>query len=576
MNQQAVVQTLKPVNHTSTEYCGFLQRKCACGQHSSAGSECAECKKKRMKLQRRAATPSPYQGEGWGEGQSVPPVVHEVLRSPGHSLEPDTRAFMESRFDRDFSQVRVHTDAKAAESARAVNALAYTVGRDVVFGARQYASGRGNKLLAHELTHVVQQRDRPITQRKLAINAPNDASEREADSIAQVITDHPAQPIASVLRSQSMLQRTCGAALGSSSPDCTPNTTDINGEIFYFEVNCDDLKSGETEHVATFASGLASGTTLKIHGFASIDGPVGFNWDLSCHRANKMASLLRAAKPTVTITDIFKHGPTAGPAFWRRSVIVEKITPTGTTAAATGIRIKSTTVSPDPPNRTRTKLGVGEQVTCSTDPSTSATWSVTGGGSVSPVTGTSTIFTASKSPSTPSVQATVGSNTFTKSFTVVAPASITSAVKSDPGLGTLGPPNNQIGAYTIYDITVNPTDVSFYGVRVRENIPRHTWTWPNGAAGGIAAQTPAWSTNFKNKTIDNIKSGPYPLNRIHNGTNFINFNYIVTWKEQYQNQARAWVVFVNRESTNTEYRGADQKARQTHMGSPGAWQGPWQ
>ena len=64
---------------------------------------------------------------------------------------------MESRFGHDFSQVRVHRDAKAAESARAVNALAYTVGEDVVFGTGQYAPGSstGQRLLAHELTHVV-------------------------------------------------------------------------------------------------------------------------------------------------------------------------------------------------------------------------------------------------------------------------------------------------------------------------------------------------------------------------------------------------------------------------------------
>ncbi len=89
----------------------------------------------------------------------APPIVREVLTSPGQSLEPTTRTFFESRFGHDFSQVRVHTDAKAAESAQAVNALAYTVGRDVVFGAEQYTpmTPQGGRLLAHELTYVVQQ-----------------------------------------------------------------------------------------------------------------------------------------------------------------------------------------------------------------------------------------------------------------------------------------------------------------------------------------------------------------------------------------------------------------------------------
>ena len=90
---------------------------------------------------------------------SVPPIVDEVLRSPGAALDPETRAHMEPRFGYDFSNVRVHTNERAAESARAVNARAYTVGNNVVFGAGQYTpvSYGGQKLLAHELAHVVQQ-----------------------------------------------------------------------------------------------------------------------------------------------------------------------------------------------------------------------------------------------------------------------------------------------------------------------------------------------------------------------------------------------------------------------------------
>ncbi len=94
---------------------------------------------------------------------TVPPSVHEVLHSPGQPLDANTRAFMEPRFGQDFSGVRVHADAKAAESARAVNALAYTVGRDVVFGTEQYApqTSAGQRLITHELTHVAQQSRNP-------------------------------------------------------------------------------------------------------------------------------------------------------------------------------------------------------------------------------------------------------------------------------------------------------------------------------------------------------------------------------------------------------------------------------
>jgi len=95
-------------------------------------------------------------------GRNVAPgIVHEVLRSSGQPLDTGVRSLMESRFGHDFSQVRVHVDSRAAESARSVNAAAYTVRQNVVFGAGQYAptSESGRRLLAHELVHTIQQRE---------------------------------------------------------------------------------------------------------------------------------------------------------------------------------------------------------------------------------------------------------------------------------------------------------------------------------------------------------------------------------------------------------------------------------
>ncbi|HEY2914585.1 MAG TPA: DUF4157 domain-containing protein, partial [Candidatus Angelobacter sp.] len=127
-----------------------VQRVCACG------GSCDECKKKNndeqhAKVQMKAV------GPGNAGGVEAPPMVHEALRSPGQPLDKKTRAFMEPRFGRDFSGVRVHMDVKAQESARAVNAKAYTVGSDVVLAAGQPAAGsrESTQLLAHELTHVV-------------------------------------------------------------------------------------------------------------------------------------------------------------------------------------------------------------------------------------------------------------------------------------------------------------------------------------------------------------------------------------------------------------------------------------
>ncbi|HEY6236246.1 MAG TPA: DUF4157 domain-containing protein, partial [Candidatus Elarobacter sp.] len=99
---------------------------------------------------------------------------------------------MEPRFGRDLSDVRVHIDHHAAESARAVNALAYTVGRDVVFGAGQYApnTNSGRQLLAHELAHVVQQRTSPVAiQRKATIGELPPPGEVDFDALADRVYD---------------------------------------------------------------------------------------------------------------------------------------------------------------------------------------------------------------------------------------------------------------------------------------------------------------------------------------------------------------------------------------------------
>ena len=105
-------------------------------------------------LQRRATDRDPI--------TAVPPIVQDVLDSPGQPLDPATRAFIEPRFGHDFGHVRVHTNAKAADSARAVHAHAYTVGSNVVFGANEFAPAthHGRELLAHELAHTIQQRSR--------------------------------------------------------------------------------------------------------------------------------------------------------------------------------------------------------------------------------------------------------------------------------------------------------------------------------------------------------------------------------------------------------------------------------
>jgi hypothetical protein len=131
---------------------GLLARCCACGTH--AAGECETCRRQRSSNLQRAAI------DGHAAApRNIPPIVQDVLRQPGVPLDAATREFVEPRFGRDFSRVRLHTDERAARSARTVGAAAYAFGDHIVFATDRYAphTFEGRRLIAHELAHVAQQ-----------------------------------------------------------------------------------------------------------------------------------------------------------------------------------------------------------------------------------------------------------------------------------------------------------------------------------------------------------------------------------------------------------------------------------
>lgn len=147
-----VAERIMRMPHVQTSHrSNSMQHKCACG------GTCHKCQAQADHDHETAPT-TPANPVNV-EKTEVPSIVHEVLRSSGQPLDTATRAFMEPRFNFDFSQVRIHADGKAAESAKAVNASAYTVGQHVVLRSGQSAISDlpGRYLLAHELAHVVQQ-----------------------------------------------------------------------------------------------------------------------------------------------------------------------------------------------------------------------------------------------------------------------------------------------------------------------------------------------------------------------------------------------------------------------------------
>jgi hypothetical protein len=143
---------------------------------SRACAACEEDEKTHAGHVQRTAAPSA------STEVAAPAIVHDVLRSPGQPLDAPTRAFFEPRFGHDFSSVRVHANERATQSAAAIDALAYTVGPNIVFGAGQYAPHEAvrSHLLAHELTHVVQQANAGHT----AIRRQEDGAAEQAEPLA--------------------------------------------------------------------------------------------------------------------------------------------------------------------------------------------------------------------------------------------------------------------------------------------------------------------------------------------------------------------------------------------------------
>jgi hypothetical protein len=243
MSTRAIVPTKAAAVKTASL---LLQRKCGCGG-SSAFEECHECKKK--KLQRQPA--------GGAVPRVAPPAVHDVLRSPGQPLDPATRQFFEPRFSHDFSRVRVHADQEAASSAREVNALAYTVGPKVVFAAGQYrpSSPAGRQLLAHELTHVIQQSQlsQPAGAREIPLEMPSSPYEAEAEQTATAVLAGTAAHTANPVRTGGLLQRQ------AASPAAPAPTAEFSGCDETLQNDLREKQGPALDHVGRAINALSRG-----------------------------------------------------------------------------------------------------------------------------------------------------------------------------------------------------------------------------------------------------------------------------------------------------------------------------
>ena len=276
-----------------------LQRTCAsCSEELESGSiqrVCAGCEEE---LQRKDR----------GGAQDLAADVEsqlQALQGGGEQLPPQVREFFEPRFGQDFSNVRVHTSDAAAESATSVNALAYTIRNHIVFAAGQYSPHitAGRRLIAHELTHVVQQ---GTADAEVASNATSSAAQ---PAIARRSAGGP--------QSLQRLGDPAQVPAGMTCPRATISPSSVVTNVL-FNIDSPTLTPTAVGDISAFiASWNAAGADdpVRIDGFASTDGPEPLNWTLSCDRAvmvegELIAPSSGAAGISPSFIEVFAQGET--------------------------------------------------------------------------------------------------------------------------------------------------------------------------------------------------------------------------------------------------------------------------
>jgi outer membrane protein OmpA-like peptidoglycan-associated protein len=262
------------------------------------------------RIQRLAGAPS-------GQTSAMPDSVNEALSVPGRQLEPALRQEMEGRFGHDFSRVRVHQGAAAEQSARDVGAHAYTVGQDIVFDAGRFAPGtqEGRRLIAHELTHVVQQSGgAPALQRFASCWSPRMSLE-----------DCPARQPGEERRSRTDIS----LLLYIEAPE--PGYIITN-----FEIGKSKLKPSarvEPQWSEMLNAVSAQGSTWQIWGFSDCKGDEQMNAALRQQRAESVRQALPPAVLThivgasgASLTDCITDNANLVARQWNRSVLITPVT----------------------------------------------------------------------------------------------------------------------------------------------------------------------------------------------------------------------------------------------------------
>jgi outer membrane protein OmpA-like peptidoglycan-associated protein len=505
-------------NSSATSHAGILNRVSA--------AQPLRAERSLLQLQRRygnryvqrvlalAKQPEPEAEVATDVEQSI-----ERAHGGGQALDSNTRGQMESAFGSDFSGVRVHTGADAHSLNEAVNAAAFTTGSDIFFRQGTYnpTSSDGRELLAHELTHVVQQGAAPATvgraqlvqrmcseceeenkkekvQHKLFTGQPQDQHEQEADRLAKAVTrtlesggKSPGGSLASFGiepgklatfgadvdpasarnggTGLAALQRQADIAKAPPGMKCitTAGHGHLPGTDVVFGQSSSDL-GGQKAAIAAFArQWVADGSKddVMVDGWASEEGPQELNWQLSCDRAEAVkAELIRQGVPDAKITTL-AHGASTefsakdlGPN--RRAIITRQPAVGPPPVPET---ITSKTVAPTPGAPTRTTIGVGEEVDLTHAPGAAA-WATTAGTLSAPN------FDKVKLTAPDTAQkVTVTAGTANIVFDVIAPNDV--HMDNFPGTGIKHTKDHADSGIETLPFLL-PDNVNFYNVTYRE------------------------------------------------------------------------------------------------------------
>ena len=321
--------------------------------------KCSACKAEDENMLQRKLS----QAKEFGDisvGKDVESMIDQK-RGSGIGLDGGTRKQMEATFQADFSGVRIHLDTDADTLNRAINARAFTTGQDIFFSQGAYKPGNlvGRELIAHELTHIVQQGDANAIQTKLTVSEPSDALEQEADRIAHhVIQQERQKDQSNDSTSFETQQESSYGKIGSAghvtnlmrsavdvtdsnedelptpqtseaepskmpsyaapeippkpaaipSPETCPPPKEMNclparsspsavTNTLVFPQNSASLNAMQQVEIDAAASAWHTGggsVVIRVDGYASAEGECGYNWSLSCQRAEAVATELRS------------------------------------------------------------------------------------------------------------------------------------------------------------------------------------------------------------------------------------------------------------------------------------------